>query len=216
MKQPRIVVADDHELIAEGIAGLLRANYHVAGLVADGRQLLADVERLRPDLVTLDIGMPLLNGLEAAKQLLKLHPRLKIVFVTQQIDARYLRAALAAGAMGFVAKQSASAELLTAVRRALLGQTYITPLLAEAYRELLARDSGGTDMSLRDPLTTRQREVLQLVAEGHTMRFISGTLKISRKTVEFHKASLMTALGLHTTADLIRYAIAEGIITDRT
>ncbi len=212
MERPRVLIADDHALLAEGIAGLLRPAYNVVGISVDGRQLLADAQRLQPDIITVDIGMPGLNGLEAVRQLLQMLPRVKIVFVTQQVDVRYLRAALRAGAFGFVAKQSASAELLIAVRRALLGRTYITPLLREAYQsseqEQLRRSPRAED----EVLTARQREVLQLVAEGHSTRYISETLKISPKTVEFHKSALMTTLGMHSTAELVRYAIAHGIV----
>ena len=212
MRKPRVLIADDHGLLAEGIAGILRSEYEVIGISPDGRQLLADAERLKPDLVTLDIGMPKLNGLEAARQLRKLMPNVKLVFVTQQIDLRYLRAALDVGASAFLAKQSASSELLTAVRGALLGKIYIAPFLQEAYA---AQKQPGEKHDL-DPLkilTSRQREVLQLIAEGHTARYISETLHISPKTVEFHKTALMRALGARTTAELIRYAVAEGIVS---
>ena len=210
MHRPRILIADDHALLAEGIAGLLRPGYDVVGICADGRQLLADAERLGPDLITLDIGMPLLNGLEAAKQLVKLLPRTRLVFVTQLTELRYLRASLAIGALGFVSKQSASSELLQAVGSALRQRTYITPMLAEAHAA-----SGATNAKAQpaaDPLTGRQREVLQLIAEGHTSRAIAETLTISRKTVEFHKTAMMAALGVRTTAELIRYALGQGIV----
>lgn len=216
MKRPRILIADDHQLLAEGIAGILHPEYDVVGISSNGRQLLSDAERLLPDIVTLDIGMPLLNGLEAAKQLQRLWPRTRIVFVTQHVDIRYLRAALAAGAIGFVAKQSASSELLTAVRHALHNRVFVTPLLAEAHAALDATTTGRTETKATDdPLTSRQKEVLQLIAEGHTSRVISEMLKISKKTVEFHKAAMMSALGVRTTADLIRYALTEGIVSAR-
>lgn len=213
MKRPRILIADDHPLVAEGIAGLLHPDYDVIGICMDGRQLLAEAERLQPDLITLDIGMPRLNGLEAARQVLKLVPGVKLVFVTQQVDLRYLRAAIQSGGTAFVAKQSASKELLTAVRKALLGRPYITPLLMEAYTALEQSRPGLDDKRADQILTVRQREVLQLIAEGHTARRISESLNISRKTVEFHKNALMTTLGLRTTAELVRYAIAQGIVT---
>jgi DNA-binding NarL/FixJ family response regulator len=213
VKRPRILIADDHALLAEGIAGLLRCEYDVVGISPDGRQVLADAERLQPDIITLDIGMPRLNGLDAALQLRKLIPKARLVFVTQQIDLRYLRAALQAGASAFVAKQSASSELLTAVRKALLGRTYITPLLAGSYAALEEAHPTLDSKPPGDPLTPRQREVLQLIAEGSSTRAISKALNISPKTVEFHKNALMTALGLRTTAELTRYAIAQGIIS---
>lgn len=213
MRRPRILIADDHALLAEGIAGILRSEYDVVGVSTDGRQLLSDAEQLQPDLITLDIGMPRLNGLEAAKQVVKLLPRVKLVFVTQQVDIRYLRAAMQSGATAFVAKQSASSELLIAVRRALLGRTYITSLLYDAYTAQEQAHPSVAARSADQILTSRQREVLQLIAEGHTSRHISESLNISRKTVEFHKSALMTTLGLHSTADLVRYAIAHGIVS---
>jgi DNA-binding NarL/FixJ family response regulator len=209
--RPRILVADDHALVAEGIAGILCSSYDVVGISPNGRQLLQDADRIRPDLITLDIGMSLLNGLEAAKQLMRSDPRRRIIFVTQHVDMRYMKAAMATGALGFVAKQSASSELLVAVRRALAGRTYITPLLENLDLDLTkGREKSPDDVS--EMLTPRQREVLQLIAEGHTARAISQTLSISPKTVEFHKATMMTALGLRTTAELIRYAVSAGVI----
>lgn len=213
MIRPRILIADDHALMAEGIASLLRAEYEIIGISHDGRQLIADAEYLRPDLITLDIGMPRLNGIEAARHLLKILPRVKLVVVTQAVDLRYLRAALQAGATGFVAKQSASDELLMAVRKALLGRTYITPLLAESYEALEHSHRGTGPERSENPLTPRQREVLQMIAEGSSAREISEALNISRKTVEFHKSAIMTVLGLRTTAELTRYALAQGIVS---
>ena len=209
----RVLIADDHALLAEGIAGLLRSEFEVVGLISNGRQLVDEAVRLRPELIVLDISMPELNGIEAAVQIHKLMPQIKLVFVTQQIDPQYLRAAFRAGASAYVAKQSASDELLIALRRAAAGQTYVTPLLEEMVgfapvselREEKRQGSGG--------LTTRQREVLQLVAEGKTTRQISIALNISPKTVEFHKTALMNEIGLRTTAELTRYAIAHGIVS---
>jgi DNA-binding NarL/FixJ family response regulator len=206
----RILIADDHSLVADGIASLLRPEFDVIGFAADGRQLLSEAERLQPDLITLDIGMPNLNGLEAAKQVRKLLPRVKLVFVTQLVDLRYLRAALAAGAGAFVAKQSASTEVLAAVREVIAGRRYITPILEEAFSALTPAQA---KTETKDTLTPRQRQVLQLVAEGHTTKSIAEALEISSKTVEFHKDQLMTALGMRTTAELTRYAINQGIIS---
>ena len=211
MRKPRILIADDHPLLAEGIAGILRNEFDVIGTVHNGREVIAEAERLLPDLITLDIGMPELNGLEAARRLHKQMPHIKLVFVTQLVDLRYLRAALQAGAIAFVAKQTASSELLTAVRKALRGSRYITPLLEDVFADEPA-GSGHADKEPLEVLTPRQREVLQMVAEGHTARYISEKLQISRKTVEFHKNSVIMALGLRTTADLIRFAVAQGIV----
>lgn len=212
MKSFRVLIADDHALLAEGIAALLRPQFDVVGICSDGRQTIAEAERLKPDLITLDIGMPGLNGLEAAKQVRKLLPRTKLVFVTQQVDLRYLQAALKAGANAFVAKQSASHELLAAVDRALAGERYITPLLNGAFSALdPAKLTDATEEG--EPLTSRQREVLQLIAEGHTNRAIGEKLDISFKTVEFHREAILRSLGLRTTAELIRYAVVEGLVS---
>jgi DNA-binding NarL/FixJ family response regulator len=208
----RVLIADDHALLAEGIAGLLSREYEVVGIASNGRQLVQDAMRLRPDLIVLDISMPELNGIEAATQLSRTLPQAKLVFVTQMIDPQYLRAAFRAGASGYVAKQSASNELLIALRQAIAGTPYVTPLLqdkvAYAPASELRRDSSGVMT-----LTPRQREVLQLVAEGRTTREISVALKISPKTVEFHKKALMDETGLRTTAELTRYAILNGIVS---
>lgn len=212
MRRIRVLIADDHALLAEGIASLLRPHYDVAGFSADGRSMVADAERLMPDLITLDIGMPGLNGLEAAKQVRKLLPRVKLVFVTQQVDLRYLKAAFGAGASGFVAKQAASSELLVAIKDVLAGRRYVTPLLEEAYSASPSAGQSSGKEQRTDPLTGRQREVLQLIAEGHTNRRIAEILEISFKTVEFHKDALMRALGVRTTAELTRYAVAQGIV----
>lgn len=208
----RVLIADDHALLAEGIAGLLSREYEVVGIVPNGRQLVSEALRLRPDLIVLDISMPELNGIEAAAQLKPLLPQTKLVFVTQMVDPQYLRAAFRVGASGYVAKQSAFNELLIALRQAIEGKAYVTPLLhdkvAYAPASELRHDSG--DLMA---LTPRQREVLQLVAEGKTTREISAALNISPKTVEFHKKALMDETGLRTTAELTRYAILNGIVS---
>jgi DNA-binding NarL/FixJ family response regulator len=207
----KVLIADDHALLAEGIAGLLSREYEVVGIASNGRQLVQDALRLRPDLVVLDVSMPELNGIEAAGQLNRLLPKAKLVFVTQMIDPQYLRAAFRAGASGYVAKQSASNELLTALRQAIEGTPYVTPLLQDkvAYAPASELRSDSALMTL----TPRQREVLQLVAEGRTTREISAALNISPKTVEFHKKALMDETGLRTTAELTRYAIVNGIVS---
>ena len=212
MSRFRVLITDDHALLAEGIAAMLRPAYEVVGIAPDGRQMVADAERLKPDLITLDIGMPILNGLEAARQVRQLLPRVKLVFVTQQVDLRYLQAALKSGANGFVAKQSASSELLAALEQVLRGGRYITPLLEAAFAALDPLREAAHAGENADPLTSRQREVLQLIAEGHTNKSIAKVLNISFKTVEFHKDTLMRALGMRTTAELTRYAVSQGIV----
>ncbi|HEY1803403.1 MAG TPA: response regulator transcription factor, partial [Terracidiphilus sp.] len=182
MHKPRILIADDHALVAEGLRGLLAETYDIVGISANGRRLLADAAALKPDIIVLDIGMPELNGIDAAVQLSKLVPEAKLVFVTQQIDAQYLRAAFRAGGTAYVAKQSASHELLAAIKCALAGEIYVTPLLKNALPNLSLNDlRQGSDIFARD-LTQRQREVLQLIAEGKTVKEISAALQISPKT----------------------------------
>ena len=212
MRKWRVLIADDHALMAEGVARILSAEYDVVGISPDGRQLVADALALRPDIICLDIGMPRMNGIQAAVELRRSLPRVKLVFVTQQIELPYLRAAFRAGGSGYVAKQSAGSELLIALKRVLTGQTYITPLLAvEGARDPQDLQS-NPDKVFTDTLTPRQREVLQLIAEGKTAKEISVSLNISVKTVEFHKSCLMDELGMRTTAELTRYALTHNII----
>jgi DNA-binding NarL/FixJ family response regulator len=211
MSRPRVLIADDHQILAEGLRGLLEPEFEVVGVVADGRELVAAAKKHRPDVIVADITMPSLNGIEAAAQLHGVGVKAKVVFLTMHHDVAYARRALEAGAVGFVLKHSAASELVTAVREALRGQTYITPLIAgellQSYRE---GDSGPHGAAHQ--LTARQREVLQLFAEGRSAKEVAAVLKISTRTAEFHKARVLDALDLHTTADLVQYAIRHGII----
>lgn len=205
-----VLIADDHPLLAEGIASILRREFNVIGSCSNGRDLVAEAERLRPDLITLDIGMPGLNGIEAAKQLKSASPSSRLVCVTQQNDMEYLLAALRAGVGGFVSKHEILGELANALRVVANGRIYITPSLRDAYYKLASENSG----KLREggsPLTPRQREVLQLVAEGKSSKEIASALDISVKTVEFHRGSIAEVLGIHSIADLTRYAVRHGI-----
>lgn len=214
MVKRRLLIADDHVLMLEGLARLLSSEFEVVGAVKNGRELLAEAERLRPDLIVIDIGMPEMNGIEAARRLSKSAPSAKLVVVTQQIDPAYLHAAFSAGVRAYVAKQSAGRELLDAIHMVLRGNYYVTPLVGKeaAQRADLAPRRNPAGM-FGSRLTPRQREVLQLVAEGKTTKQISVALKISPKTVEFHRNSLMVELGVHSTAELTRYAIARGIVS---
>jgi DNA-binding NarL/FixJ family response regulator len=210
----RIFLADDHVLVLEGLSRLLAEEFEIAGTARDGLSLLTEAERIRPDVIVLDVGMPGLNGIEAARRLAKLVPEAKIVFVTQQLDPAYLHSAFAAGAMGYVAKQSASAELVNAIRQSLQGRYYVTPLAGKDAVDFTANYPKTNPMEMfSGELTPRQREVLQLVAEGKSSKEISAALKISLKTVEFHRNSLMDVLGVRTIAELTRYAMLRGIIT---
>jgi DNA-binding NarL/FixJ family response regulator len=206
------MIADDHTLMTEGLRRLLEADFDVIGTASNGRELLSMLNSMAPDVIVLDIAMPDLNGIEAARLISKSYPNVKLVFVTQQIDRHYVQAAFRAGASAFVAKQSASTELQGAIHGALRGQTYITSVPGPGQTTLpdVSKIVAGdvTDSSL----TPRQRQVLQLTAEGRTVKEIGVSLKISPKTVEFHKAAIMDQLGLRNTADLTRYAVSHGII----
>jgi DNA-binding NarL/FixJ family response regulator len=210
----RILIADDHVLMLEGLSRLLAGEFEIAGVARDGRRLLAAAERFRPDVIVLDIAMPELNGIEAARRLNKILPSAKLVFVTQYIDPAFMHAAFAAGAMGYVAKQSASTELLRAIHEALCDRYYVTPLAGSEATEFTVLHPKANPMRMFGAaLTPRQREVLQLVAEGKSSKEIACALNISVKTVEFHRNSLMDELGVHSIAELTRYAIASGIVT---
>lgn len=214
MTRPRILMADDHSLVLAGLRRLVEELGEVIGTVQDGRTLLDEAQRLRPDLILLDISMPLLNGLDAAKQLVKLVPESKLIFLTMHTTPTYVSEAFKAGASGYLIKQSAEAELKQAIQAVMKGQHYITPSVT--------RDLIGTKLHpIEGPvykrpvtaLTPRQREVLQLIAEGKGTRAIASILHLSVKTVEFHRARLMEELGLHSTADLVRYAVSEGLVS---
>ena len=180
-------------------------------MVEDGRALLEAAQRVQPDIVILDVSMPLLNGIDAATQLKKSHPSIKVIFVTMHADADYVRSAFEAGASGYLLKRSAVDELEQAIRAVWAGHTYITPLIAKGLLDVLMTIGPGQSQQ-KKTLTFRQREVLQLLAEGRTVKDIAIRLKISTRTVEFHKAQIMEQLNLRTTAELIKYALTHGIV----
>ena len=210
MRKPRVLLADDHRVVAEGLRGLLDPYFEVVGVVSDGRELLAAAARLDPDVVVLDISMPSLNGIETARQLRAENSRAKVVFLTMHREVAYAARSLEAGASGFVLKHSAPSELVTAIREALNGGTYVTPQIAGQLLDPLRRP-GAAGAAASGELTLRQREILQLVGEGRSAKEIASLLGISRRTAEFHKARLMKALGLQTTAELIQYAVRTGL-----
>ena len=205
-KRARLLLADDHALVAAGLATLLREEFDLVATSCNGREVVEEVERTHPDLVLLDISMPDLNGLEAARRLRGIAPETKIVFITVHSDLAYVAAAFRAGASGYVLKGSAVGELSAAIHAALRGETFLTSLIDRA-----ALDAILEQPEARSPLTRRQHEVLQLVAEGHSAKDIGGNLNISSKTVEFHKSLIMKRLNLHSVAELTRYAIEHGI-----
>ena len=211
MSKPTLLIADDHALVAAGLSRLLENDYEVVGIVPDGRELIHAVRAHDPELVLLDISMPGLNGLEAIRQLKRLKHRALVVIVTQHSSRPYLAAAFEAGAGGYVLKQSAPVELLAALTDVRNGRFYITPAIGYDVTAGDASAESGEPV-FRTQLTARQREVLQLVAEGRSGKQIAGTLGVSLKTVEFHKARLMRQLNLFTTAELTRYAMRQGVI----
>jgi len=209
-RRARVLLADDHRMVSEGLKGLLNEDFDLVGTVEDGREMIDAVRKLRPDVIVADISMPKLNGIEALEELKRLDPGVKMVFLTMHQELAYARRALDAGAMGYVLKHSAPAELVMAVKAALDGKTFITPALAG---DVLHSIQAGT-ASAQDPvasLTHRQREILQLMAEGRTAKEIADMLAISPRTVEFHKYRILESLNLKTSADLIRFAVKHGI-----
>lgn len=211
MKQPRVLLADDHALVLDGYRKLLEDLCEIVGVAEDGRTLLAMAHRLHPDIVTLDISMPQLNGIDAARTLHKSLPHTKIIFVTMHADRAYVNEAFKAGASGYLLKRSAGSELIQAIQSVMNGHHYVTPLIAKDLVQSVVTGRTAPVLKGRD-LTPRQREVLQLVAEGRTVKEIAASLNISPKTVEFHKSQLMEQLSLHTTADLTKYALTHGLI----
>jgi DNA-binding NarL/FixJ family response regulator len=211
VSRPRVLLADDHRLVGEGLKRLLADDFELVGMVEDGRALVTAARKLRPDVIVADITMPQLNGIDAMDQLRKDNPDVKVVFLTMHQNPAYARRALEAGASGFVVKHSAPAELILAIQAALKGQTFITPALAGDVLHAAEHGPRETDDSAR--LTPRQREILQLLADGRSAKEIAALLAISARTVEFHKYQLMEAHGLHSTAELVRFAIKRGIVT---
>jgi len=210
MKRLRILLADDHRLLREAFVQLLAPQFDVVGAVADGRALLDQAPGLEPDIIVLDIAMPLLDGLDAARQLKQLMPHVKLVFLTASIDPELAATAFRSGAMGYVVKNSAASELVLAIQEAAAGRTYVTPLAtAGLVTNLLQKSESGESPELSD----RQREVLQLLAEGRTMKEIAKRLKITARTVAFHKYKMMEELGVKSSAELIQLAIKRGFIS---
>ncbi len=211
MKRARVLLADDHKIVAAGLKGILEPEFELVGTVQDGRALLKAAQELRPDVIVVDISMPLLNGIEAVRQLKKANDRPKVVFLTMHPDVTYAIRAFEAGASGFVLKHSAPAELVTAIREALQGRTYVTPMIAgELMRSY--QDGSGKRKDPTRTLTPRQREVLQLLAEGHSAKDAAAILGISPRTAEFHKYRMMRELGIRSNAELMQYAIKHGVV----
>ncbi|MGE3310600.1 MAG: response regulator [Limisphaerales bacterium] len=209
--RPRVLLADDHQIVAEGINRILSAEFDLVGVVEDGRALVEAAKRLQPDVIVADITMPLLNGIDALTQLLKWNRAIKVVILSMHADAHYARRALQEGAAGYVLKHSAPAELLAAIRAALNGQPFVSPALTGRVIQSLRQGANNAEEPAA-MLTPRQREILQLLAEGKSAKEIAGSLGISPRTVEFHKYQMMDTLRLKTGADLVRFAVKHGIV----
>ena len=210
MKLPRAILADDHTLVAEAICGLVALHFDVVATVADGHALVASAMALKPDVIVVDVAMPLLNGLDACRQLKQKMPGVKFVFLTMNDDPELAVEAMKSGASGYVLKKSAASELLQAMQQSLRGKTYITPQIARGMQESFIRNPQGT--SHAKSLTARQREVVQLLAEGKSMKEAASVLRVTPRTVAFHKYRIMQDLGFKTNADLIQFAVKSRIV----
>jgi DNA-binding NarL/FixJ family response regulator len=211
MRRPRVLLADDHRLLREAFVKLLEPDCDVVGAVTDGRALLEAAAKLKPEVVVVDIAMPLLNGLDAARQLKRSMPSVKVVFLTVSEDPELAAEAFRAGGSAFLLKNSAASELLQAITDVMQGRSYVTPLATrDMVDNLLRRPESGKDTR---ELSSRQREVLQLLAEGRTMKEIASLLKITARTVAFHKYRMMEDLGIKSTAELVQYAIKARIVS---
>lgn len=210
MSRPKILLADDHILLAQALEHLLQAEFDVVGTVSDGRALLRAAGELLPDVVVVDIGMPLLNGLDAAEQLKTLHPDIRVIVLTQNREPRFAVEAFRRHASGYLLKDSAASELTTAIREALRGKSYVSPAIAKGMVDE-ASEPHADQIELRD-LSAREREVLQLLAEGKAMKEVAALLDISPRTVEFHKYRIMELLRVKTNAELVQQAIKLGLI----
>jgi DNA-binding NarL/FixJ family response regulator len=209
MDIPRVLLADDHALLLAAFERLLADECTIVGHAADGRSAVAEAETLKPDVVVMDIGMPLLNGLEAARQIKQKLPEVRLVFVTMNEDTDLVAEAFRAGASAYLLKRSAASELSAAIREVMQGRSYVTPLATQdLVGSLLRGDQGGPSQEL----SPRQREVLQLLAEGYSMKEVAALLHVTQRTVAFHKYQMMRQLEVKTTAELIQYAVKHHVV----
>jgi len=210
MGRPGILLADDHTLVVEAFKRLLEPEFEVVGTVSDGRTLLAVAPQSKPDVIVLDIGMPQLSGMEAGTELKRILPRTKLIVLTMNEDPDIAREAVGHWASGYLLKKSAGSELITAIREALRGRSYVTPRVALRLQDEFVRDPRPDH---KKGLTPRQRQVLQLLAEGRTMKEVAETLHVTPRTVAFHKYRIMEDFGLKTNSDLVKFAIREKVIS---
>ena len=211
MRRPRVLLADDHQMLLDALKELLEPKYEIVGLVCDGRALLKIAEKLRPDIIVLDIAMPQLNGLDAGRQLKQSMPRVKLIFMTMNEDPYLVGEAFRAGASAFLLKQAAGLELDEAITEVLRGGSYVTPSAAKGLDNISLREPKNRELA-PEP-TARQREVIQLLAEGRTMKEIARLLYITPRTVAAHKYAVMELLQLKTSAEVVQYAIKHRIIS---
>jgi DNA-binding NarL/FixJ family response regulator len=212
--QPTVLLADDHILVAQGIQKLLEPEFELLRIVPDGRALLKAIEECQPDVAIVDISLPLLNGLDASRHILKHHPNIKVIVLTMHSEQSFVAEALRIGVSGYVLKQSVGSELVEALKVVLNGDTFVSPILVD---QTTRSDPDGeaeeAPQGFAHALSLRQREVLQLVAEGKSIKEVAAVLNVSIKTVEFHKTRIMRQLGMRSAAQLTKYAIANGLIT---
>ncbi len=211
MRRARVLLADDHKMLCDALKGVLEPRFEVVGTVQDGRALLAAAEKLQPDVVVVDIAMPQLNGLDAARHLKRTMPRVKLVFMTMNEDPDMVGEAFRAGAAAFLLKQGAAFELTEAIEKVLKGGAYVTPSAEQGQESIALRDP-RTRNNAPEP-TPRQREVIQLLAEGCSMKEIAAKLRITKRTVAAHKYAAMEMMQLKSNADLVQYAIKHRIIS---
>jgi two-component system, NarL family, response regulator NreC len=205
----RVVLADDHVLVRQSLKSLLeREGFHVVGEASDGQEAIRRVESLHPDIAVMDLSMPTLNGVDAARELSRSSPKTKSILLTQHNEDQYVSEALGAGVKGYVLKSQAAGDLVQAIRQISLGEAYLSPGVSGAVMEAFRSKSERP----RDPLTARERQVLQLIAEGKSTKDIASLLGISTKTAESHRTRLMQKLDIHETASLVRYAVRRGIV----
>jgi len=208
---PRILIADDHTLVAEACQKLLEPEYEIVGTVSDGRALVRASAELRPHLIIVDVAMPILNGLDAGQQVKEFYPSVKLVFMTMNHDADLAAEAFRRGASGYLLKTCAASELAIAVREVLRGKSYLSPTIAKSTVDFLLRQDKKL-IDEQERLTERQREVLQLLAEGKCMKEVAGVLNITTRTVAFHKYRIMEVLHARSSAELVQYAIRNHLI----
>ncbi len=207
MTRPRILLADDHLVVIEGLRRILEGEFEIVGVAHDGPAMVQAAAELQPDLIVADISMPLLNGIEATRQILNLNPKARVVVLTMHPDVPYASEALDAGASGYVLKSAAGQLLVTAIREALRGRVFVTPsITADSVQSRSGRPPSRKRKDAQ-PLTARQREVARLISEGRPTKEIAEVMKVSVRTVEFHKYRAMEALGLNTVAELIQFAV---------